>query len=67
MSRTEPGDALTYMQNWVAFQERFNEILPMIPIYSNYYYDFYTSSLADYSISSHITWGEAIVPATMAQ
>ena len=67
MSRTEPGDALTYMQNWVAFQERFNEILPMLPIYSNYYYDFYTNNLTNYSISSHITWGEAIVPATMAQ
>ena len=67
MITAEPGDALTYMKNWVSFQERFNEILPMIPIYSNYYYDFYTSSLTNYSISENITWSQAIVPATLAQ
>ena len=67
MSRTEPGDALTYMKNWVAFQERFNEILPMLPVYSNYYYDFFINGLTNYSISSHITWGEAIVPAKLGQ
>ena len=60
-------DVLTYMQNWVTFQERFNEILPMIPIYSNCYYDFYTGSLTNYSISENITWSQAIVPAMLAQ
>ena len=65
MITAEPGDALTYMQNWVAFQERFNEILPMIPIYSNYYYDFFTNALKNYEISENTTWSEAIVPATL--
>ena len=65
MISAEPGDALTYMQNWVAFQERFNEILPMIPIYSNYYYDFFTDALQDYDISENTTWSEAIVPAKL--
>ena len=65
MSTTKPGDDLTYMRNWIAFQERFNEILPMIPIYSNYYYDFYISELNDYAIKESATWGEAIVGATL--
>ncbi len=65
MSRTEPGDALTYMQNWITFQERFNAILPMIPIYSNYYYDFFTGDLKNYRIDESVTWGEAIVEATL--
>lgn len=66
MRRTEPGDVLTYMRHWVAFQERFNEILPMIPVYSNIYFDFYTSDLQDYYIPENITWSQAIVPAYLA-
>ena len=63
MRNTKPGDVLTYLQHWVAFQERFNRILPMIPIYSNIYFDFYTKYLQNYNINQSVTWGEAIVPA----
>lgn len=66
MRNTEPGDVLTYMQHWVAFQERFNQILPMIPIYSNIYFDFYTRYLQNYNIDQNATWGEAIVPAILS-
>lgn len=66
MRMTEPGDALTYMQNWITFQERFNEVLPMIPVYSNIYFDFYTSVLRNYNIAENTTWGQAIVPAYMS-
>ena len=63
MRTTEQGDVLTYMQNWIAFQQRFNGILPMIPIYSNGYFDFYTGNLRNYYISENSTWGQAIVGA----
>ena len=63
MRRTEPGDVLGYLKKWIAFQERFNDTLPMIPVYSNSYFDFYTGSLEDYDITLRPTWGEAIVPA----
>lgn len=66
MRSTEPGDVLTYVQHWVAFQERFNQILPMIPIYSNIYFDFYTRYLQNYNIDQNATWGEAIVPAFLS-
>ena len=66
MRNTEPGDVLTYVQHWVAFQERFNQILPMIPIYSNIYFDFYTRYLQNYNIDQNATWGEAIVPAILS-
>ena len=65
MRKTEPGDVLTYMQRWVKFQERFNEILPMIPVYSNVYFDFYTADLQNYLISESVTWGQAIVGAQL--
>ena len=63
MRETEPGDVLTYAQNWVAFQERFNEVLPMVPIYSNIYFDFYSSYLKNYRITESTSWAEAIVGA----
>ena len=63
MRKTKTGDALTYLKRWVAFQERFNEVLPMLPIYGNAYYDFYTSALTRYEIGQNVTWGQAIVGA----
>ena len=66
MRQTQPGDVLTYMQHWVAFQQRFNEILPMLPIYSNVYFDFFTYVLRDYMIAENATWGQAIVAAYMS-
>ena len=62
MRNTKPGDTMLYMTYWVSFQKRFNQILPMLPIYSNTYYDFYTDVLSNYHIESSVTWSEAIVP-----
>lgn len=66
MSRTAPDDMLGYVKKWIAFQERYTEVLPTIPVYSNTYYDFYTSALHDYEIASNITWTQAIVNAVMS-
>ena len=38
MRVTYPGQYLTYEENWLAFVERFNELLPTMPIYSNIYF-----------------------------
>ena len=67
MRHTEPRDYLTYIKHWLAFQERFAELLPAIPIYSNVYFDFYTSMLQNYNISSNVSWGQAIVPAWLGE
>ena len=47
MRKTEPGDVLSYCRKWVAFQERWTEVLPAIPVYSNVYFDFYTTRLEE--------------------
>ena len=65
MDRTEPGDILSYMKKWVLFQQRFSELLPLIPIYTNIYFDFYTRELTDYWIEENVSWAQAIVPARM--
>ena len=66
MRRTEPGEVLEYMQKWIAFEERFNEQLPMLPIYSNIYFDFFVSNLNDYDVAADGNWGSAIIGATLA-
>jgi len=64
MRRTDPADVYDYVTKWVAFQERYNEVLPTIPIYSNYYYDFFTPRLHNYQITEHVTWTQAILQST---
>ena len=63
MRKTQPGDLYTYITRWIAFQERYNEVLPAIPLYSNIYFDFYEPYLQNYQITAHTTWGQAIVQA----
>ena len=64
MCETVPSDALGFVKKWITFQEQLSEMLPLLPVYSNVYYDFYTSDLMNYDIIRYITWGDAIVPAS---
>lgn len=66
MKKTEPGDLLTYCQKWVLFLKRFSEVEPMIPVYSNVYFDFYPDVLQNYIINENTTWSEAIVPSYLS-
>ena len=66
LSRTEPGDILNYEIRWLALQERFQEVLPAISVYTNTYFDFYTRWLKNYNVSANITWTDAILYAYMS-
>jgi len=61
MRKTDPMDVFDYVTKWVSFQERYNEVLPAIPIYSNIYFDFFTDKLQNYFITSQVTWSQAIL------
>ena len=63
MRKTEPGDVFEYVSKWISFQERYNEVLPCIPIYSNIYFDFFNEHLQNYYVTSQVTWSQAILPA----
>ena len=63
MARTQPGDYIGYLEKWVAFEERFAETLPMIPVYCNTYFDFFAPELQGYAVSSSVTWSQAILDA----
>ncbi len=66
MSHTRNSDLLTYMQRWMELQEAINEDLPIIPLYSNTYFDFFTREIHDYDVINHITWGETMLEAGMS-
>ena len=67
MRKTQPGDLLTYCRHWLAFQVRFAEVLPIIPVYSNIYYDFYPQTLQNYDPTMSVSWPQAAIPAFLAQ
>lgn len=65
MARTEPHDVPGYMLKWIYFQQRLSDLLPILPVYIDVYFDFYTRELHNYLIQSNIAWATAIVPARM--
>ena len=66
MRRTEPGDLLSYCRKWLAFQQRFAEVEPMIPLYSNVYFDFFPTILHDYYPAGNTTWSETVLNAYLS-
>ena len=66
LNQTEPDDLLGYMNKWIAFQERFQEVAPMLPLYSGVYFDFYPKALRNYDVSGTIGWSQAIINAYMS-
>ncbi len=67
MRSTEPGDLLAYCKNWLNFQQRFAEVLPMLPLYSGEYYDFYPRELQDYNIAGNASWAQAVISARLGE
>ena len=67
MRKTEPGDLAGYCDKWLQYQERIAEQVPVLPIYSNTYYDFYPEALQGYEIAANISWPQAIVSASFEE
>ena len=62
---TKPGDRAAYLKNWMAFQELWVQLLPMVPLYSNDYYDLFSNDLLNYRPDRHWGWGAAILYARL--
>ena len=63
LRKTPVGESVEYCRKWISFQERFSQVLPLLPLYSNVYYDFYTSALRNYLIAQNGSWPQAIMDA----
>ena len=66
MRRTPNDQNVLYLERWREFQERFTQVLPLIPIYSNDYHDLYRPQIANYHPEDFSSFAEAIVEATYA-
>ena len=51
----EPGDEATYLDLWEKYIIRWNELLPMVPLYSNIYVTVYPNTIDNYAEDSF--WG----------
>lgn len=61
MVQTDPSDLYGFTEKWIALQERISQTLPLLPVYSNVYFDFYSRELHGYEITRAVTWTEAIL------
>lgn len=59
--KTDPNNLPEYMRKWVRMQEQISETLPVLPVYMDVYFDFYSRKLHNYNITDAVSWGEAIV------
>jgi len=67
MRQTQVQDSETYVQRWLAFQERFCELQPMVPLFSSVYFDFFRTDLQQYFSNAYFSWATAIVYAYIGE
>ncbi len=61
MRRVTPGDREAYLAKWMDFQKYWVQELPMAPLYSNVYFDFFRADLQNYLINASNTWAAALL------
>ena len=63
----ESTDETTYLILWQKFIQRWNELMPQVPLYSNVYITMYPEWLENYEQDSFWDFQQAIVYATVAE
>jgi len=61
MRRTEAENVDGYVEKWAQFQSRFDELQPMVPLFSSVYADFYRTDLQEYYPNAYYSWATAII------
>lgn len=61
LRQTRPGDTITYGMKWQRFQQLFVNELPLLPLYSNTYYDAFSNDLTGYRPQDYFSWAQAIL------
>ncbi|HCX78739.1 MAG TPA: ABC transporter substrate-binding protein [Firmicutes bacterium] len=60
MRRYEPEQKQEYSAAWLEFQQLWNELLPVIPLYSNQYHDIYRGKLSGFNTNPYHDWTDII-------
>lgn len=56
----DPAEKDTFSAIWLEFQQRWYDILPTIPLYSNEYYDVFRKEVKGFNTTPFVTWAEVI-------
>lgn len=67
MVLTDPADRDGFKVKFVNFVDRWNELLPDVPLYSNIYHDFYNEKLKNYNINSLVDTTQSILYAYVTE
>ncbi len=65
LRETPSNDLETYRQRWMDFQTKFVALEPIIPLYSNVYYDVMRPDLENYFANNYWSWSVAVLYATI--
>lgn len=65
LRETPSGNKALYLDRWLDFQRAWVQVLPLLPLYSNTYYDAFTPRLRNYHPEAHSSWAIAILYADM--
>lgn len=60
MALRTSGNYEEYSANWQAYEKYWNEILPVIPTYTNEYYDFASSNVKGFTTTPFRNWAKKI-------
>lgn len=61
----DPSDKETYAAYWLEYQIRWNELLPVIPIYSNEYFDIFNVRVKGLATTPTYGWARAVLDVTV--
>lgn len=60
LRHTSSEDTETFADIWVEYQVKWNDIMPMVPIYANQYYDFADADLNGFNTTPFASWAQII-------
>lgn len=61
MREVPSGEQAAYYQAWLDFQKYFAEVQPMVPLYTNNYFDAFDPHLTGYKPGNHTDWPSALI------
>jgi len=61
LRETTPGDNEGYIERWLNLMQRYSDLLPTVPIYSNVYFDFMENQVQNYAPNAHWSWPAALL------
>lgn len=67
MRSLDPTDKETYAKYWLEYQIRWNEVLPVLPIYSNEYFDIFNVRVSGLETTPTYGWARAILDVTVKE